>query len=154
MTYFAAFTDLTPTVTFVISLWTLAALVAAFTVGMFNRFRKNMATDTQMIVQKELLPTAKSLEAMKKQMENFSEGLHAATELSMKHEGDLSGKDGLFSRVAHIEGPSASSELSRQGRFTTEITYDYFEHESLLHLRRSLLSRIAGTRTGSAGSEA
>ena len=96
--------EITPTITFVISLWTLAALVAAFTVGMFNRFRKNMAADTRSIVQQENQPIIQAQSDMKAEIKTLNEGLHAASELAIKHEEDLSGKDGLFSRVAHIEG--------------------------------------------------
>jgi hypothetical protein len=96
--------EITPTITFVISLWTLAALVAAFTVGMFNRFRKNMATDTRSIVQQENAPMIQKQNEMSNQIAHLSEGLTATSELAIKHEEDLSGKDGLFSRMAHIEG--------------------------------------------------
>lgn len=107
--------DLTPTVTFVISLWTLAALVAAFTVGMFNRFRKNMAADTKSIVQAENAPIIASQNDMKAQISHLSEGLTATSELAIKHEEDLSGKDGLFSRVAHIEGVLSIKRIEPPG---------------------------------------
>lgn len=109
------FSDLTPTVTFIISLWTLAALVAAFTVGMFNRFRKNMATDTRVIVQQENQPIIQAQAEMKAQITHLSEGLTATSELAIKHEEDLSGKDGLFSRVAHIEGVLSIKRIEPPG---------------------------------------
>lgn len=110
-----ALTDLTPTVTFVISLWTLAALVAAFTVGMFNRFRKNMAADTRAIVQQEAQPIIQKQSEMTAKITALSEGLHATSELAIKHEEDLSGKDGLFSRVSHIEGVLSIKRIEPPG---------------------------------------
>lgn len=104
MTEVATVTDLTPTLTFIITCCTLLTIIAGFTIGMFNRFRKNMAADTEVIVQKALLPTTKRLGDMQNQIAALSDGVHAATELSLKHESDLSGKDGVFSRLSHLEG--------------------------------------------------
>lgn len=111
----AAITDLTPTLTFVITCCTLLTIIAGFTVGMFNRFRKNMANDTRVIIQQENVPLIKSQDDMKKQIGSLKEGVDAATELATKVHSDLNGKDGLFARISYIEAVNGVKRLEPVG---------------------------------------
>lgn len=96
--------EINSNVQFFISLATLASIVGAFTTWMFSRFRAQMAEDTRTIVKEETKPILDAQTDMKAQIGTLSEGLKYTTELSLKHETDLTGKDGIFSRVSHIEG--------------------------------------------------